>query len=93
MKQWNNVTNLGNKNLNPRSSNVCSEWVINHITAKNTEISRNFLVWKFVETHNFRRVSDDSPATLRELYVPKNFRTKKLGEIMVYHAVQLHWTI
>ena len=40
-----------------------------------------------METHSFRRVSGD---TLRKLCVPQNFHTRKLGEIKIFYAVNVH---
>ena len=40
-----------------------------------------------METHSFRRVSGD---TLRKLCVPQNFHTRKLGEITIFYAVNVH---
>ena len=48
------------------------------ITAKNTAISPNFLVWKF-----FR------PKLCGNCAFPQNFYTRKLGEITVFFAVDI----
>ena len=57
-------------------------------TAKNTVISRNFLVWKFCGKaqlpHSFRRFARKYAETVS---FPQNFHTKKLGQITVFYAV------
>ena len=56
-------------------------------TAKNTEISPNFLVWKFCGKaqfpHSFGRIARNYAETA----FPQNFDTRKLGEITVFFAV------
>ena len=44
----------------------------------------------FVKRHNFRRVSGESPKTMRKLCLSAKFHTKKLGEITVFYAVILN---
>ena len=57
------------------------------ITAKNTAISTDFLVWKFRGKaqfpHSFRRIAWNYVETA----FPQNFHTRKLGEITVFFAV------
>ena len=51
-------------------------------TAKNTAISPNFLVWKFCGKSQFPQFSLRGNCAF-----PENFRTRKLGEITIFHAV------
>ena len=44
-------------------------------------------MWKFMETHSFRRISGDLPETLRKQRVSTKFLTPKLGEKTVPYAV------
>ena len=48
-------------------------------TAKNTLISPNFLLWKFLERHSLRRVSDDSPETLGKMCLSTKFPHQVIG--------------
>ena len=52
------------------------------ILHKNTVISPNFLVWKFC-----RKAQANRPKLWGSGVIPKNFHTRKLGEITVFFAV------
>ena len=58
------------------------------VTAKNTVISPNFLVWKFYGKeqfpHSFGRIAQNYVETS----FPQNFHTRKLGEITIFYAVK-----
>ena len=40
-----------------------------------------------METHNFHRVSDESPDSKSKLCVTQNFHTRKLGKIYAFYRV------
>ena len=58
---------------------------INYYNTKKTEISPNFLVWKFCRKAQF---AHRNPLKLcRNCVFPQNSHTSKLAEILVYFAV------
>ena len=59
------------------------------IAAQYTEISLNFLVWRFCGIDNFRRVLDELNEFLRFHEITK---TRKVDEISVFYGVNNHHT-
>ena len=59
------------------------------ITGKNTIISPNFLLWKFCGKAQFPHSLGRIARKYAETAFPQNFRTKKLGEITVFYAMNV----
>ena len=57
------------------------------ITAKNTVISPNFLVWKFCGKAQFPHSFGRFARNYAETVFPQDFHTRKLDEITVFFAV------
>ena len=56
---------------------------------KNTEISPNFLVWKFCGKTQFPHSFGRFVRNYSETAFPQNFHTRKLGEITVFFTVPI----
>ena len=76
---------------------VCISYVINcskatllvqAISAQNTVISPNLLLWKFCGKAHFRRVWANCQELCRNCVFPQNFHTRKLGD---YFSFDLWW--